>query len=162
MRAGTPAEVKRDPASLTGAYLSGRKEIYVPERRRSEDRGAITIAGAAENNLKAITASFPLGRFTAVTGVSGAGKSTLVNEILRPALMRHLYGTREVPGKHEALSGWEKIDKVIDIDQQPIGRTPRSNPATYIKVFDDIRDAVRADARGARVRATSPAASAST
>ncbi|HSD18450.1 MAG TPA: excinuclease ABC subunit UvrA [Anaeromyxobacter sp.] len=138
--AGTPAEVKRDPASLTGAYLSGRKEIYVPERRRSEDRGAITIAGAAANNLKEITASFPLGRFTAVTGVSGAGKSTLVNAILRPALMRHLYGTREVPGKHEALSGWEKIDKVIDINQQPIGRTPRSNPATYTKVFDAIRD----------------------
>ncbi|WP_242345774.1 excinuclease ABC subunit UvrA [Anaeromyxobacter terrae] len=138
--AGTPAEVKRDPASLTGAYLSGRKEIYVPDRRRSEDKGAITISGAAANNLRDLTASFPLGRFTAVTGVSGAGKSTLVNAILRPALMRHLYGTREVPGKHEALTGWEKIDKVIDINQQPIGRTPRSNPATYTKVFDAIRE----------------------
>jgi excinuclease ABC subunit A len=138
--AGTPAEVKRDPASLTGAYLSGRREIYVPERRRGEDRGAITIAGAAANNLKTITASFPLSRFTAVTGVSGAGKSTLVNAILRPALMRHLYGTREVPGRYDALTGWEKIDKVIDINQQPIGRTPRSNPATYTKVFDAIRD----------------------
>ncbi len=138
--AGTPAEVKRDPASLTGAYLSGRREIYIPERRRSEDRGAITIAGAAANNLKAITASFPLSRFTAVTGVSGAGKSTLVNAILRPALMRHLYGTREVPGKYEAITGWEKVDKVIDINQQPIGRTPRSNPATYTKVFDAIRE----------------------
>ena len=90
--------------------------------------------------LKEITASFPLGRFTAVTGVSGAGKSTLVNAILRPALMRHLYSTREVPGKHLALTGWEKIDKVIDINQQPIGRTPRSNPATYTKVFDAIRE----------------------
>jgi excinuclease ABC subunit A len=138
--AGTPAEVKRDPASLTGAYLSGRKEIYVPDRRRSEDKGAITISGASENNLKDLTASFPLGRFTAVTGVSGAGKSTLVNAILRPALMRHLYSTREVPGKHQALTGWEKIDKVIDINQQPIGRTPRSNPATYTKVFDAIRE----------------------
>ncbi|WP_242338896.1 MULTISPECIES: excinuclease ABC subunit UvrA [unclassified Anaeromyxobacter] len=138
--AGTPAEVKRDPDSLTGAYLSGRKEIYVPERRRSEDKGAITISGATENNLKDLTASFPLGRFTAVTGVSGAGKSTLVNAILRPALMRHLYGTREVPGKHQALTGWEHIDKVIDINQQPIGRTPRSNPATYTKVFDAIRE----------------------
>ncbi len=138
--AGTPEEVKRDPASLTGAYLSGRREIEVPARRRASDHGAITIVGARENNLKDLTVSFPLGRMIAVTGVSGAGKSTLVNAILRPALMRLHYGTREVPGKHQALSGHELVDKVIDINQQPIGRTPRSNPATYTKVFDCIRE----------------------
>ncbi|HET9596088.1 MAG TPA: excinuclease ABC subunit UvrA [Anaeromyxobacteraceae bacterium] len=136
---GTPAEVKRNPASLTGAYLSGRREIAVPERRRAP-RGAITVAGAQANNLRDVTVKFPLGTLTAVTGVSGAGKSTLVNAILRPALMRHLHGTREVPGKHQSLLGHEAIDKVIDINQQPIGRTPRSNPATYTKLFDCVRD----------------------
>jgi len=137
---GTPADVKRHPASLTGAYLSGRREIPVPPRRRTGDHGAVTVIGARENNLKDLTVSFPLGRMIAVSGVSGAGKSTLVNAVLRPALMRLLYGTREVPGKHQALSGHERVDKVIDINQQPIGRTPRSNPATYTKVFDAIRD----------------------
>src|SRR5512138_3064294 len=137
---GTPAEVKADPTSLTGAYLSGRREIPVPDRRRTADHGEVVVVGARENNLKDLTVSFPLGRMIAVTGVSGAGKSTLVNAVLRPALMRLLYGTREVPGKHQALSGHERIDKVIDINQQPIGRTPRSNPATYTKVFDCIRE----------------------
>jgi excinuclease ABC subunit A len=137
---GTPEEVKRNPASLTGAYLSGRQEIPVPERRRREDHGAVAVVGARENNLKDLTVSFPLGRMISVTGVSGAGKSTLVNAVLRPALMRLLYGTREVPGKHQAVSGHERVDKVIDINQQPIGRTPRSNPATYTKVFDHVRD----------------------
>ncbi len=137
---GTPDEVKRNPASLTGAYLSGEREIPVPDRRRVEDRGAVTVAGARENNLKDLTVAFPLGRMIAVTGVSGAGKSTLVNAVLRPALMRLLYGTRELPGKHQALSGHERVDKVIDINQQPIGRTPRSNPATYTKVFDHVRE----------------------
>ncbi len=137
---GTPAEVKRNAASLTGAYLSGRREIELPARRRTGDHGAIAIVGARENNLKDVTVSLPLGRMVAVTGVSGAGKSTLVNAILRPALMRLLYGTRAVPGKHQALSGHERVDKVIDINQQPIGRTPRSNPATYTKVFDCIRE----------------------
>jgi len=137
---GSPAEVKRNQASLTGAYLSGRREIPVPERRRAADHGAITVVGARENNLKDLTVSFPLGRLVAVTGVSGAGKSTLVNAVLRPALMRHHYGTREVPGKHERLQGADLIDKVIDINQQPIGRTPRSNPATYTKLFDGIRE----------------------
>ncbi|MFL5271020.1 MAG: excinuclease ABC subunit UvrA, partial [Anaeromyxobacteraceae bacterium] len=137
--AGTPAQVKKDPKSLTGAYLSGRRAIDIPERRRAA-RGTITIAGAQANNLKDVTVAIPLGTLTAVTGVSGAGKSTLVNAILRPALMRQLYGTREVPGKHQALIGHAQIDKVIDINQQPIGRTPRSNPATYTKVFDCIRD----------------------
>jgi excinuclease ABC subunit A len=136
---GTPAEVKKSPRSVTGAYLSGRREIAVPPRRRT-GRGALTIAGAAENNLKDVTVSLPLGCFVAVTGVSGAGKSTLVNHILRPALNRLLYGAREVPGAHRSITGHEAIDKVIDINQQPIGRTPRSNPATYTKVFDCIRD----------------------
>jgi len=136
---GTPEEVKQNPASLTGAYLSGRREIAVPERRRKA-HGTITVAGAGANNLKDVSVTFPLGTLTAVTGVSGAGKSTLVNAILRPALMRLLYGTREVPGKHQAILGHDQIDKVIDINQQPIGRTPRSNPATYTKVFDSIRE----------------------
>ncbi|ACL64600.1 excinuclease ABC, A subunit [Anaeromyxobacter dehalogenans 2CP-1] len=137
---GTPEQVKRNPRSLTGAYLSGRAEIPLPERRRAGDHGAITIFGAREHNLKDVTATFPLGRFVAVTGVSGAGKSTLVNRILRPALMRHHYGTREAPGAHERLEGAALVDKVIDINQQPIGRTPRSNPATYTKLFDHIRE----------------------
>jgi len=136
---GTPDEVKRNPASLTGAYLAGRAEIPLPGRRRKA-RGQLTVAGARENNLRDLTVSFPLGCLVAVTGVSGAGKSTLVNAILRPALMRLLYATREVPGKHQAILGHEQVDKVIDINQQPIGRTPRSNPATYTKVFDAIRD----------------------
>jgi excinuclease ABC subunit A len=136
---GTPAEVKSNPRSLTGAYLSGRREIPVPPRRRA-GKGAITVHGARENNLKDVSVAFPLATLTAVTGVSGAGKSTLVNAILRPALMRHLYGTREAPGKYGGLSGHEQVDKVIDINQQPIGRTPRSNPATYTKVFDCIRE----------------------
>jgi excinuclease ABC subunit A len=138
--AGTPAHVRGDPASLTGAYLSGRAEIPVPARRRPTSKGRLTVVGARENNLKDVTVSFPLGCFVAVTGVSGAGKSTLVNGILHPALMRLLYGTREVPGKHQSIVGHEQIDKVIDINQQPIGRTPRSNPATYTKVFDFIRE----------------------
>ncbi len=136
---GTPEDVRRNPSSLTGAYLAGRREIAIPEGRRKA-RGAITVAGASANNLKDLTVQFPLGALTAVTGVSGAGKSTLVNAVLRPALMRLLYGSREVPGKHQAILGHEQIDKVIDINQQPIGRTPRSNPATYTKVFDAIRD----------------------
>jgi excinuclease ABC subunit A len=137
---GAPADVMRHPDSLTGAYLSGRAEIPVPERRRPAARGRLTVVGAQENNLKDVTVAFPLGCFVAVTGVSGAGKSTLVNGILHPALMRLLYGTREVPGKHASIAGHEQVDKVIDINQQPIGRTPRSNPATYTKVFDLVRD----------------------
>jgi len=137
---GPPEAIRRNAASLTGAYLSGRLEIPVPARRRPASRGSVTVAGARANNLKDVTVSFPLGVFTAVTGVSGAGKSTLVNGVLYPALMRLLYGSREVPGKHQAILGHEQIDKVIDINQQPIGRTPRSNPATYTKVFDFVRD----------------------
>ena len=138
--AGTPAHVRQDPASLTGAYLSGRAEIAVPQRRRPIGKGRITVAGATENNLKDVTVSFPLSCFVAVTGVSGAGKSTLVNGILHPALTRLLHGARAVPGRHKSIAGHEQIDKVIDINQQPIGRTPRSNPATYTKLFDLVRD----------------------
>src|SRR5512133_1288674 len=137
---GTPAQILDLPRSITGAYLSGKREIPIPARRRPADRGAITVAGATENNLKDVTARFPLGVFTAVTGVSGAGKSTLVNAILRPALSRALHGARELPGAHREVLGVEAVDKIIDINQQPIGRTPRSNPATYTKVFDLVRD----------------------
>ncbi|HEY8210786.1 MAG TPA: excinuclease ABC subunit UvrA [Myxococcaceae bacterium] len=137
---GTPQQVMKDQQSLTGAYLSGREEIEVPAERRKRGKAKLVVEGAKENNLKDVTVEFPLGLLVAVTGVSGAGKSTLVNEILYPVLARELYGTREVPGKHHAVRGMENLDKVIDIDQRPIGRTPRSNPSTYTKVFDAIRN----------------------
>jgi len=137
---GTPQQVMKDPNSITGAYLSGRQELEVPEKRRAPGKHKLVIEGAKENNLKDVTAEIPLGLFVSVTGVSGAGKSTLINEILFPALTRHLYESRVVPGKHKAVRGFEHLDKVIDIDQRPIGRTPRSNPATYTKVFDAIRN----------------------
>jgi len=137
---GTPAQVMADPKSLTGAYLSGRERIEVPTVRRAPGKQKLTIQGAKANNLKDLTVDLPVGLLVAVTGVSGAGKSTLINEILFPALARELYGSREVPGAHHAIRGMELLDKVVDIDQRPIGRTPRSNPATYTKVFDCIRD----------------------
>jgi excinuclease ABC subunit A len=137
---GTPSQVMADPDSLTGAYLSGRKEIEVPEQRRPLGKTKLSILGARENNLKDLDVDIPLGVFVAVTGVSGAGKSTLINDILYPALARELYESREVPGRHKAIHGLEHLDKVIDIDQRPIGRTPRSNPATYTKVFDAVRE----------------------
>jgi len=137
---GTPVQIKKDPKSLTGAYLSGRERIEVPERRRPVGKDKLVIVGAKANNLKNITVEIPVGIFASVTGVSGAGKSTLVNEILYPALARELYGSREVPGAHHSIRGLDLLDKVVDIDQRPIGRTPRSNPATYTKVFDCIRD----------------------
>jgi len=137
---GTPGQVMKDQGSLTGAYLSGRQEIEVPPERRKRRKEKLVVEGAKENNLKDITVEFPLGLLVAVTGVSGAGKSTLVNEILYPVLARELYGTRDVPGRHHAVRGTENLDKVIDIDQRPIGRTPRSNPSTYTKVFDSIRN----------------------
>ncbi|MFN7131150.1 MAG: excinuclease ABC subunit UvrA, partial [Myxococcales bacterium] len=137
---GTPKQVMADEKSLTGAYLSGRMEIAVPEKRREPGKAKIVVQGACENNLRNVDAEFPLGVFVAVTGVSGAGKSTLVNEILYPALMKSLHNSRENPGKHKAIKGLEHLDKVIAIDQRPIGRTPRSNPATYTKVFDHIRE----------------------
>ncbi|GIP08679.1 UvrABC system protein A [Paenibacillus macerans] len=137
---GTPQEVMNDPRSLTGQYLSGKKFIPVPLQRRKPDGRWLEIKGAKENNLKNINVKFPIGVFTAVTGVSGSGKSTLVNEILKKTLARDLNRARVRPGQYKEIKGLEHVDKVVDIDQSPIGRTPRSNPATYTGVFDDIRD----------------------
>ena len=136
---GTPKQVMNNKKSLTGQYLSGKLEISIPKERRQEDLGWVSIFGAEENNLRNIDVKFPLGRFTVVTGVSGSGKSSLVNRILKIALIKRTTSTKERPGKFKDIQGWEGIDKVIDIDQSPIGRTPRSNPATYTGVFDDIR-----------------------
>ncbi|MGC6770169.1 excinuclease ABC subunit UvrA [Enterococcus sp. LJL51] len=138
--AGTPEEVAANPDSLTGQYLSGKLVIPVPEKRRKGTGKSIKVTGAAENNLKNVNVEFPLGEFVAVTGVSGSGKSTLVNQILKKALAQKLNRNSNKPGKHKSVTGYKQIEKVIDIDQSPIGRTPRSNPATYTSVFDDIRD----------------------
>ena len=140
MAAGTPKQVMRSRKSLTGQYLSGKKFIPVPQERRGGNGKKITITGAAENNLKDITVDFPLGEFICVTGVSGSGKSTLVNMILKRVLAQKLNNNSAKPGKYKSISGVENIEKVINIDQSPIGRTPRSNPATYTGVFDDIRE----------------------
>ena len=137
---GTAEEIKKNPDSVTGAYLSRRKFIQVPQKRRPGNGKFIEVVGAAENNLKNLTVKFPLGTLTLVTGVSGSGKSTLVNEILYKGIASRLYHVKGKPGKHKKIKGLENIDKIIDIDQQPIGRTPRSNPATYTGVFDAIRD----------------------
>ena len=137
---GTPAEIMHSPASLTGAYISGRQHIAMLPERRSPNGKALTVLGARENNLKNLDVVFPLGVMTVVTGVSGSGKSTLVNDILYRALAKQLYRSREEPGTHKAITGAELIDKVIRIDQSPIGRTPRSNPATYTGIFAQVRD----------------------
>ena len=137
---GTAEEIKKNPDSVTGAYLSRRKFIPVPAKRRPGNGKFIEVVGAAENNLKDLTVKFPLGTLTLVTGVSGSGKSTLVNEILYKGIASRLYHAKGKPGKHKKIKGLENIDKIIDIDQQPIGRTPRSNPATYTGVFDAIRE----------------------
>ena len=140
MAAGTPKQIMRSRKSLTGQYLSGKKFIPVPQERRGGNGKKITITGAAENNLKDITVDFPLGEFICVTGVSGSWKSTLVNMILKRVLAQKLNNNSAKPGKYKSISGVENIEKVINIDQSPIGRTPRSNPATYTGVFDDIRE----------------------
>lgn len=138
--AGTPEEVEKDPNSLTGQYLSGKKKILVPKERRKGNGEKLKITGASENNLKNVSVEFPLGKFVAVTGVSGSGKSTLVNQILKKALAQKINRNSAKPGKFKKMTGYETVDKMISIDQSPIGRTPRSNPATYTSVFDDIRD----------------------
>ncbi len=138
--AGTPEQVMADPNSLTGQYLSGKKRIEVPECRRAGNGKWLTVRGARENNLKSIDVSVPLGTLTCVTGVSGSGKSSLVNEIIFKRLGADLNRMKAHPGKHDAIEGEEHLDKVINIDQSPIGRTPRSNPATYTNLFNDIRD----------------------
>ena len=137
---GTPEEVMKNPNSLTGKYLSGKLKIEVPKTRRKGNKKYVEIVGAKENNLKNLKVKFPLGKFICVTGVSGSGKSTLINEILYKAIASNLYKTKSKPGKFKTIKGLENIDKIIDISQTPIGRTPRSNPATYTGVFDDIRD----------------------
>ncbi|TKH25560.1 excinuclease ABC subunit UvrA [Bacillus wiedmannii] len=149
--AGTPAEVMQDDNSLTGKYLSGKEFIPVPLERRKGDGRKVEIVGAKENNLKNAKMSFPLGTFVAITGVSGSGKSTMINEVLYKSLAQKLYKAKAKPGTHKEIKGLEHLDKVIDIDQSPIGRTPRSNPATYTGVFDDIRD-VFAQTNEAKVR----------
>jgi excinuclease ABC subunit A len=136
---GTVANVEAAESSITGKYLSGERRIAVPGSRRNGRDEAITVVGASENNLKNIDVSFPLGKFTAVTGVSGSGKSSLIQQILNRALRASLHGSRALPGRHRRIEGLENIDKVINIDQSPIGRTPRSNAVTYTKVFDAIR-----------------------
>ena len=137
---GTLEDIINTPASLTGQYISGKKSIKIPDQRRIIDERSIRILGAQENNLKQIDVDFPIGLFTCVTGVSGSGKSTLVNEILYKSLASKLLKKKRKTGKHKDVLGLEHIDKVIDIDQSPIGRTPRSNPATYTGMFDHIRD----------------------
>jgi len=148
---GTPEEVMNDSKSITGQYLSGKKFIPLPLERKKSDGRFIEITGAKENNLKNVSVKIPLGMFVSVTGVSGSGKSTLINEILHKSLAQKLNRAKAKPGAHKEIKGIEQLEKVIDIDQSPIGRTPRSNPATYTGVFDDIRD-VFATTNEAKVR----------
>ena len=153
--AGTPEEIENDPASLTGRYLRGEVEVPVPERREPDLERRLVVEGARQNNLKGLDVAFPLGVFTVVTGVSGSGKSTLVNDILYKALARHFYRATDPPGSYDRIVGLDHLDKVIAIDQSPIGRTPRSNPATYTNVFTGIRGLL-ARTQEARLRGYKP------
>ncbi len=137
---GTPAEVMKNKKSITGQYLAGKLKVETPEKRRKGNGQIVEVVGAQEHNLKDISVKFPLGMFIGITGVSGSGKSTLINDILVRKVSHDLYGSKAIPGKHEEIKGIENLDKIINIDQSPIGRTPRSNPATYTGVFTDIRD----------------------
>jgi excinuclease ABC subunit A len=153
---GTVEDLRNHPDSLTGAYISGRREIPMPPVRRPRTEGReLTVYGAREHNLKDIDVTFPLGMFVAITGVSGSGKSTLVNDILYTSLAKQIYGARDVPGRHTKIDGLHHVDKVIHVDQSPIGRTPRSNPATYTGVFDNIRK-LFAETPEAKVRGYQP------
>jgi excinuclease ABC subunit A len=152
---GTPAQVMRDKNSLTGAYLSGRRQIPMPPGRRTGTGEYVTVKGARENNLKNLNVTFPLGKFICITGVSGSGKSTLISEILYKKAAQTLYQARDRPGRHDALLGLEQLDKVINVDQSPIGRTPRSNPATYTGLFTPIRE-LFASVPEARLRGYQP------
>ena len=152
---GTPRQVMRTAKSLTGQYLAEKRKIPVPETRRETGRGALEIIGASENNLRDLDVQLPIGKFICVTGVSGSGKSTLVNEILAKAAAEKLHASRHLPGKHEEIRGLDLIDKIINIDQSPIGRTPRSNPATYTGVFTEIRN-LFAETKDAKVRGYKP------
>ena len=151
MAQGTPEEVMHNPNSLTGKYLSGELKIEVPKKRRKGNGLKISIKGAKENNLKNVSVDIPLNKFIVVTGVSGSGKSSLINEVLYKTLANKLYKSKVVPGKHKDIIGLENIDKVVQITQDAIGRTPRSNPATYVGVFDDIRD-IFAQTKEAKLR----------
>jgi excinuclease ABC subunit A len=153
---GTVDEVIRNPASLTGKYLSGEMKIAIPSQRREPRKGfSLRIEGARAHNLKNLSAEIPLGLFVAITGVSGSGKSTLIEDILHNTLARHFYRARVIPGDHDRITGLEHIDKVIDIDQSPIGRTPRSNPATYTGLFTPIRE-LFAELPDAKIRGYGP------
>lgn len=148
---GTPKEVMKNKHSITGQYLSGAKKIHLPTKRRTDNNGIIEVKGASENNLKNVDVKFPLGQFVVVSGVSGSGKSSLVNSILKKALARKVGRATDKPGKFKEITGYEKIEKVIAIDQSPIGRTPRSNPATYTSLFDDVRE-IFAQTNEAKIR----------
>lgn len=153
---GSPEDLAAVPESLTGAYLTGRKKIEVPKTRRAlSEKSAIVVKGARENNLKGVDVSIPLGGVVCVTGVSGSGKSTLVNDIVLKAVRNHIFGTRETPGAHDKVTGLAKIDRIIEVDQSPIGRTPRSNPATYTGFFNDIR-AVFTATKESKIRGYKP------